>query len=151
MSLSVVTVCPIGIAGVSCLPPDAAYGTGRAHPRGAGSYARFLKMIRENKELSVREALAKVSYLPAKFLEGVAPDMRKRGRIQVGSFADITIFDFGAIADRATHKTGEKRSAVERHYSCHRQWEKWSWKIAPLCEARLLANRSGPRIRMRGV
>ena len=73
------------------------------HPRGAGSYSRvFGKYVREEKVLSIMDAIKKVSYLPAKRMESSAPSMRYKGRIEVGSDADITIFNPNTIIDKST-------------------------------------------------
>jgi N-acyl-D-aspartate/D-glutamate deacylase len=70
--------------------PDDAY----SHPRSAGTFIRFLSQyVRDRKLISWSDAIAKTSYLPAKYLEEIAPQMRKKGRIQVGIDADITVFD----------------------------------------------------------
>ena len=39
------------------------------------------------------QIIAKTAYLQAKFLEPFVPSMARRGRLQAGAFADITIFD----------------------------------------------------------
>ena len=76
---------------------------GRAHPRGAGSYARILgRYVREQKTLTLMEALRKMSLMPARRLENVVPQMKDKGRIRVGADADITIFDADRVIDRAT-------------------------------------------------
>ncbi len=78
---------------------------GVGHPRGAGAYARVLgRFVREEKLLTLMEALAKMTLLPAKRMEGVAPAMRRKGRLQEGMDADITIFDPETVIDRATYK-----------------------------------------------
>src|SRR4029077_18639437 len=62
-----------------------------AHPRTAGTYARVLgKYVREEKALDLPTAIEKMTLLPAKRLEGIAPMMRLKGRIQIGADADIT-------------------------------------------------------------
>lgn len=78
-----------------------------AHPRTAGTFARVLgKYVREDKVLNLPIALEKMTFLPAKMLERVAPMMRFKGRVQVGADADITIFDPEHIRDKATFENG---------------------------------------------
>ncbi len=75
------------------------------HPRGAGTYGRlFGKYVREDKVLTMMEAIKKASYLPAKRMEGIAPLMKAKGRIEVGADADITIFNPDTIIDKSTVK-----------------------------------------------
>jgi N-acyl-D-glutamate deacylase len=52
-------------------------------------------------------AISKMSYLPARFLQdnGVPP-MTRKGRIQVGADADITVFDPATVRDNATPAQG---------------------------------------------
>lgn len=76
---------------------------GKGHPRGAGTYARVLgRYVRERGVLPLMDALAKMTILPARRLETVAPAMRNKGRLRVGADADITVFDPETVIDRAT-------------------------------------------------
>lgn len=83
-----------------------------AHPRTAGTFSRVLgKYVREDKVLDLNTAIEKMTLLPAKRLENIAPSMRFKGRIQVGADADITIFDPNTIIDKATFEKGLEFSA----------------------------------------
>ena len=85
---------------------------GPAHPRGAGTFSRVLgHYVRERQALSLMDALRKMTLLPAQRLEGVAPVMKKKGRLQVGADADLTIFDPDTVIDRATYNQGDIPSA----------------------------------------
>ncbi len=76
---------------------------GKGHPRGAGTFARVLgHYSREKKLLSLMDALAKMTILPAQRLEGHVPMMKNKGRIALGADADITVFDPATVRDAAT-------------------------------------------------
>ncbi len=73
-----------------------------AHPRSAGTFARVLgRFVRDEGILSLKDALKRMTLLPAERLQEVAPLMRRKGRIQIGAIADITVFDPDAIIDTA--------------------------------------------------
>lgn len=75
-----------------------------AHPRATGTYARVLgRYVREQRALTLMDALRKMTLLPAQRLERRAPAMRTKGRLRVGTDADITIFDPATVIDRATY------------------------------------------------
>ena len=76
---------------------------GPAHPRGAGTYSRILShYVREQRALSLMDALSKMTILPAQRLEGATQQMRKKGRVQVGTDAD-------------SHSSIRRRSSTARH------------------------------------
>ena len=76
-----------------------------AHPRTAGTFSRVLgRYVREQQVIDLMTALRKMTILPAQRLESISPMMRQKGRIQVGTDADITIFNPDTIIDRADFK-----------------------------------------------
>jgi N-acyl-D-glutamate deacylase len=92
--------------------PDDAF----AHPRSAGTFTRFLaQYVRDRKLINWSDAIAKTSYLPAKLLEETAPQMKKKGRLQAGMDADITVFDPATVQDRATYERPNQTSAGMRY------------------------------------
>lgn len=93
--------------GIPTVPFDFPDEKAIAHPRGAGTYARAFRYVREQKLMPLMTAVAKSSYLLAKFMQecGV-PQMAFKGRMQVGADADITIFDPETITDNATRQHG---------------------------------------------
>jgi len=68
------------------------------HPRIYGNFPRiFRKYVREDKVLTLENAVRKITSLPASFLQ-----LKKRGLLAKGYKADITIFNPETIKDNAT-------------------------------------------------
>jgi N-acyl-D-aspartate/D-glutamate deacylase len=94
---------------------DGRLTNGRGHLRGAGTYARVLgKYVREEKVLSLMDAIRKSSLMPAQRLESMSPQMRQKGRFKIGADADISVFDPARVIDKATY---EKPGAILRGLS----------------------------------
>ncbi len=73
-----------------------------AHPRSAGTFSRFLgRYVREQGVLPLMDGLRKITLMPADRLASIAPQMKRKGRLQLGADADITIFDPAHIIDTA--------------------------------------------------
>ena len=84
----------------------------KGHPRGAGTFARVLGYyVREQKTVSLMDALRKMSLLPAQRLESSAPMMRNKGRIKVGADADVIVFDPARVTDKATFENPAQYSS----------------------------------------
>jgi N-acyl-D-aspartate/D-glutamate deacylase len=80
------------------LDPAWAAPLGPYHPRAYGSYARILgKYVRDERVLSLEDAVRKMSWAVASRL-----GLHDRGRLHVGCYADVVIFDPATVIDRAT-------------------------------------------------
>lgn len=80
-----------------------------SHPRSAGTFAKILRSyVRERGLLSLSDAIRKMSLMPAETLEDFVPQMRNKGRIQLGMDADIVVFDPETISDRATYENANQ-------------------------------------------
>jgi N-acyl-D-aspartate/D-glutamate deacylase len=92
------------------------FETGTSHPRSAGTYSRILGVyVREKKLMTTAEAIRKMTIAPAQRLEARVPAMQKKGRIQEGADADVTIFDPATVRDRSTFEHGKAPSEGIRH------------------------------------
>lgn len=93
------------------LPADAF-----AHPRSAGTFTRFLRdYVRERQKVSLREGLRKVTLIPAQIIEASVPQMKQKGRLQVGKDADLVVFDLATVTDKATFTAPNAHSEGMRH------------------------------------
>ena len=97
---------------LTIIASDGYIESGRGHPRTSGTYAKVLgKYVREEKALSLMDALRKMTIMPAQRLEARVPMMTSKGRIKVGADADLTIFDPAAVIDKATYEDATIPSA----------------------------------------
>ena len=78
--------------------PEGILGQEHPHPRAYGTFPRILrKYVREEKVLSLPDAIRKFSALPAQRLR-----LTDRGVLKSGMWADIVIFDPATVRDLAT-------------------------------------------------
>jgi N-acyl-D-amino-acid deacylase len=78
--------------------PEGILGQAHPHPRAYGTFPRILaKYVREEKVLTLEDAIRKFSALPAQRLR-----LTDRGVLKAGMWADVVIFDPASVRDRAT-------------------------------------------------
>jgi N-acyl-D-amino-acid deacylase len=93
------------------MAPEPPFTKSSTHPRAYGNFARLLgKYVREDKVLTLEEAVHRLSGLPATNLE-----LDRRGFLKEGMFADVVVFDPASIADRATFEQPHQYSVGMRH------------------------------------
>jgi N-acyl-D-amino-acid deacylase len=81
------------------------------HPRAYGNFARLLgKYVRDERVIPLEEAIRKLTSLPADTLK-----VKDRGRLTVGHFADVVVFDPKTVADRATYEQPHQYAVGMRH------------------------------------
>jgi len=57
-----------------------------SHPRGVGTHARVLaRYVRDQKTITLNDAIRKMSLMPAQRLEKATPDAKRVGRLQQGA------------------------------------------------------------------
>jgi N-acyl-D-amino-acid deacylase len=80
------------------MAPEGDFLNYSTHPRAYGNFARVLgKYVRDEKVISIEEAVRKLSSLPASNLK-----IKKRGSLTEGYFADLAIFNPETVQDHAT-------------------------------------------------
>jgi hypothetical protein len=92
------------------LPPDVL-----THPRTAGTFGRTLRvLVREQRALSLLEAVRRCTLVPAEILASV-PAMAHKGRLRPGADADVVVFDPDTVTDRSTYTAPTQPSTGFRH------------------------------------
>ena len=93
------------------MAPEGLFLNSSTHPRAYGNFARLLgKYVRDEKVISLQEAIYKLSALPASRLK-----IKKRGILKVGNYADIVVFDPLSIQDHATFEKPHQLSTGMKH------------------------------------
>lgn len=81
------------------------------HPRAYGAFARVLgRYVRDQQVIPLAEAVRRMTSLPAQTL-----NLRDRGRLAPGYYADITVFDPDSIQDHATYQAPHQYATGTRH------------------------------------
>ena len=91
--------------------PEGVFLKSNPHPRAYGNFARVLgKYVRDEKVISMKEAIRRLSGLPATNL-----GLDRRGFLKEGMFADVVVFDPATIADRATYEKPHQYTVGVKH------------------------------------
>jgi N-acyl-D-amino-acid deacylase len=100
----------LGSDGAS-MAPEGVFLKSSTHPRAYGNFARLLgKYVREEKVISLTEAVRRLTGLPATNL-----GLDGRGFLRTGMFADVVVFDPATIADRATFENPHQYAVGVKH------------------------------------
>ena len=82
-----------------------------SHPRAYGNVARLLaKYVRDQKAMSTRQAVRRLTGLPAANLK-----LDRRGLLRAGFYADIVVFDPAKIQDHATYDKPHQYATGVQH------------------------------------
>jgi len=80
--------------------PDGLLGGEHPHPRAYGTFPRILrKYVREERELTLPDAIRKFTALPAQRMH-----LTDRGVLKKGMWADVVVFDPATITDKSTYE-----------------------------------------------
>ncbi len=86
--------------------PDGPLGKEHPHPRAYGTFPRIIrKYVREDKLLTLEEAIRKFSSLPASRMR-----LADRGVLKAGMWADVVVFDPDSVRDLATFENPNQLS-----------------------------------------
>ena len=93
------------------LAPTGVFLKSNPHPRAYGNFARLLaKYVREEKLISLEEAVRRLTSFPAETL-----GIKGRGALKQGYFADVVVFDPEKIQDHATYEKPHQYATGVRH------------------------------------
>ncbi|MBZ5718842.1 MAG: D-aminoacylase [Acidobacteriia bacterium] len=86
--------------------PEGILGEEHPHPRAYGTFPRILrKYVREDKKLTLEDAIRKFSALPAQRMR-----LTDRGVLKSGMWADVVVFDPATVRDVATYENPNQLS-----------------------------------------
>lgn len=83
----------------SCYSFDPALNKGKPHPRSFGTFPRFLRLAREKGFCTPEIAVRRISGQSADYI-----GIKDRGYIKTGLVADIAVFDWDRVTDKATYE-----------------------------------------------
>lgn len=101
-------------------PINAPKSIGQPHPRSYGAFTEFLQsFVIDRNMLSWEEAIHKITYLPAEFFQ-----LKDRGLVEVGYFADLLLLDSSKVKANATYLSPRELSSGVEHL-----WVNGTWLI----------------------
>ncbi len=84
--------------------PEGVFLESSEHPRAYGNFVRVLaKYVRDEKVITLEEAIRKLSAFPAQTLS-----LKDRGMLRAGYFADVVVFDPRTVQDHATYENAHQ-------------------------------------------
>jgi N-acyl-D-amino-acid deacylase len=82
------------------MAPEGVFLKSSCHPRAYGNFAKLLgTYVRDEKLLPLEEAIHKLCGMPAELLQ-----LKKRGELKIGNYADIVVFDPATIHANSTYE-----------------------------------------------
>ncbi|WP_420574180.1 N-acyl-D-amino-acid deacylase family protein [Kordia sp.] len=92
-------------------PINAPKSIGQPHPRSYGAFTEYLqRFVIDEKMLGWEEAIHKITYLPAEFFQ-----LKHRGLIEEGYYADIVLLDPNTVKANATYTSPRELSSGVEH------------------------------------
>jgi N-acyl-D-amino-acid deacylase len=93
------------------MAPEGVFLKSNPHPRAYGNFARLLgKYVREEKLISLEEAVRRLTTLPAGVLK-----LDRRAALKADYFADVVVFDPARIQDHATYENPHQLASGMTH------------------------------------
>ena len=93
------------------MAPEGVFLKSSTHPRAYGNFARLLgKYVRDEDAASLEEVIRRLTTFPAENLK-----IDSRGRLEVGYFADVVVFDPETIEDHATFENPHRYATGMQH------------------------------------
>ena len=82
------------------MAPEGVFLKSSCHPRAYGNFAKLLgTYVRDEKLIPLEEAIHQLSGMPAELLQ-----LKKRGELKIGNYADIVVFDPATIRANSTYE-----------------------------------------------
>lgn len=96
----------------TAISPDRdAFTQNNVHPRAYGNFTRLIeKYVRDEKVISLSEAVHKLTWLPAQRLK-----LKDRGKLEKGYYADVIVFDLDKMKENSSYEKPHQLSEGMEH------------------------------------